>query len=176
MDIFAWLYNRQRAQRIQDMNAATKQAVKKNLQQLVPLNALSDKSFTEIARKIVIEEVRSGNYLFREGDHDNQSVYLLNGKIDLIDGHRKVTDWIEAGTDVSRYPVANQQPRPLSARAVTKVVIARVDALMLDAYLNWEQTSVPDVMEIEADDNEDWMTVFSSQNPFPEYLRRLSSA
>ena len=52
MDIFAWQYNRQRAQRIQDMNAATKHAVKKTLQQLVPLNALSDKSFTEISRTI----------------------------------------------------------------------------------------------------------------------------
>jgi formylglycine-generating enzyme required for sulfatase activity/CRP-like cAMP-binding protein/chromosome segregation ATPase len=177
MDIFAWQYNRQRAQRIQDMNAATKHAVKKTLQQLVPLNALSDKSFTEISRKIVIEEVRSGKYLFREGDHDNQSVYLLNGKIDLIDGRKKVTKELESGTDVSRYPVANQQPRPLSARAVTKVVIARVDALMLDAYLNWEHNSVPEVTEIQADDNEDWMTRILQSESFsripPSIIQRL---
>jgi CRP-like cAMP-binding protein len=140
------------------MSAATKHAAKKNLQELVPLNALSVTSFTEIAPKIVIEEVRSGHYLFRQGDHDNQSVYLLDGKVDLIDGKRKVTGEVEAGTDISRYPIANQQPRPLSARAVTRVVIARIDSLLLDAFLNWDHT------------------VSSSPNPSSEYRRRLSSA
>jgi formylglycine-generating enzyme required for sulfatase activity/CRP-like cAMP-binding protein/chromosome segregation ATPase len=159
------------------MSAATKRAVKKSLQELVPLNALSDKSFAEIARKIAIEEVRSGSYLFHKGDHDHQSVYLLDGKIDLIDGHRKVTGEIEAGTNISRYPVANQQPRPLSARASTKVVVARIDSLLLDAYLNWDHTSVAEVTEINADDNEDWMTRILQSDAFsripPAIIQRL---
>ena len=136
------------------MSAATKHAVKKNLQELVPLNELSESSFKEIAPKIVIEEVRSGHYLFRKGDHDNQSVYLLDGKIDLIDGRKKVTGEVEAGTDISRYAVANQQPRTLSARAASKVIIARVDSMLIDAYLNWDHTSVAEATEIIADDNE----------------------
>ena len=159
------------------MSAATKQAVKKNLQELVPLNALSETSFTEIAPKIVIEEVRSGHYLFRKGDHDNQSVYLLDGKVDLIDGKRKVTGGVEAGTDISRYPVANQQPRPLSARAVTRVVVARVDSVLLDAFLNWDHTAVAEATEIEADDNEDWMTRILQSEAFiripPAVIQRL---
>ena len=159
------------------MSAATKQAIKKNLQELVPLNALSETSFTEIAPKIVIEEVRSGHYLFRKGDHDNQSVYLLDGKVDLIDGKRKVTGGVEAGTDISRYPVANQQPRPLSARAVTRVVVARVDSVLLDAFLNWDHTAVAEATEIEADDNEDWMTRILQSEAFiripPAVIQRL---
>jgi formylglycine-generating enzyme required for sulfatase activity/CRP-like cAMP-binding protein len=159
------------------MGAATKHAVKKNLQELVPLNALSETSFTEIARKIVIEEVRSGHYLFRKGDHDNQSVYLLDGKIDLIDGHRKVTGEVEAGSDISRYPVANQQPRTLSARAVTKVIIARIDSLLLDAFLNWDHTSVAEATEINVDNNEDWMTRILQSDAFiripPAIIQRL---
>jgi formylglycine-generating enzyme required for sulfatase activity/CRP-like cAMP-binding protein/rhodanese-related sulfurtransferase/chromosome segregation ATPase len=159
------------------MSAATKHAANKNLQELVPLNALSETSFTEIAPKIVIEEVRSGHYLFRKGDHDNQSVYLLDGKVDLIDGQRKVTGEVEAGTENSRYPVANQQPRPLSARAVTKVVIARIDSVLLDAFLNWEHTTVAEATEIEADDNEDWMTRILQSEAFirisPSVIQRL---
>ena len=159
------------------MSAATKHAAKKNLQELVPLNALSETSFTEIAPKIVIEEVRSGHYLFRKGDHDNQSVYLLDGKVDLIDGHRNVTGEVVAGTDISRYPVANQQPRPLSARAVTKVVVARVDSMLLDAFLNFDHTSVAEATEIEADDNEDWMTRILKSEAFiripPAVIQRL---
>ena len=159
------------------MSAATKHAAKKNLQELVPLNALSETSFTEIAPKIVIEEVRSGHYVFRKGDHDNQSVYLLDGSIDLIDGQRKVTGEVQAGTDVSRYPVANQQPRPLSARAVTRVVVARIDSVLLEAFLNWDHTSVDEATEIEADDNEDWMTRILQSEAFiripPAVIQRL---
>ena len=131
---------------------------RKLLQELVPLNALSEAKFKELSKKIVIEEVRSGHYLFRKGDRDNQSIYLLEGKVNLIDGFRKVTSEIEAGTDISRYPIANQQPRSLSARAVKKVIIARIDSSLLDVFLTWDQTSTAEAVEIGAESNQDWMT------------------
>jgi formylglycine-generating enzyme required for sulfatase activity/CRP-like cAMP-binding protein len=142
-----------------NMRAAKKMAVdSKLLQELVPLNALSPERFREVSEKIVIEEVLAGSYLFRKGDRDNQSIYLLEGKINLIDGFRKVTSEVEAGTDISRYPIANQQPRSLSARAVKKVVIAKVDSSLLDVFLTWDQSSSAEVVEIGAETNKDWMT------------------
>ena len=141
------------------MHAANKVTVDQNiLQELVPLNALSPERFREVSEKIVIEEVQAGHYLFRKGDRDNQSIYLLEGKINLIDGFRKVTSEVEAGTDISRYAIANQQPRYLSARVVKKCVIARIDSGLLDVFLTWDQSSSAEVVEIGADDNQDWMT------------------
>ena len=141
------------------MRAAKKVTVdRKLLQELVPLNALSSERFKEMSEKIVVEEVLAGRYLFRKGDRDNQSIYLLEGKVNLIDGFRKVTSEVEAGTDISRYPIANQQPRSLSARAVKKVVIARVDSSLLDVFLTWDQSSTAEVVEIGAESNQDWMT------------------
>ena len=97
------------------MRAEKKIAVdNKLLQEFVPLNALSNERFSEVSDKIIIEEVLAGRYLFRKGDRDNQSIYLLEGKVNLIDGFRKVTGEVEAGTDMSRYAISNQQPRPLS--------------------------------------------------------------
>ena len=76
-----------------DMRAAKKIADNKRiLQELVPLNALSDERFNEISEKIVIEVVKSGRYVFRQGDRDNRTVYLLEGKVNLLDESRKVTD------------------------------------------------------------------------------------
>jgi CRP-like cAMP-binding protein len=142
-----------------DMHAAKKVTIDQNiLQELVPLNALSSERFQEIAEKIIIEEVLAGNYLFRKGDNDNQSIYLLEGKVNLIDGFRKVTGEVEAGMDMSRYAIANQQPRHLSARAVKKCVIARIDSGLLDVFLTWDQSSNTEVVEIGSDDNQDWMT------------------
>ena len=150
---------------------------KKTLQELVPLNALSAERFAEVMDKIVVEEIRSGNYLFRKGDRDNQSIYLLDGKVNLIDGRRKVTSEIEAGTDFSRYPVASQQPRTLSARAVTKVVIARIDSSLLDAFLTWDHSPGAEVTEINSDNNQDWMTRMLQSEAFekipPAGIQRL---
>jgi formylglycine-generating enzyme required for sulfatase activity/CRP-like cAMP-binding protein len=141
------------------MRAAKKITVdRKLLQELVPLNALSPERFKEMSEKIVIEEVLAGRYLFRKGNRDNQSIYLLEGKVNLIDGFRKVTSEVEAGTDISRYPIANQQPRSLSARAVKKVVIASVDSSLLDVFLTWDQSSTAEVVDIGAESNTDWMT------------------
>ena len=130
----------------------------KFLQELVPLNALSPERFRDVSEKIIIEEVMANHYLFRKGDRDNQSIYLLEGKVNLIDGFRKVTNEVEAKTDTSRYAIANQQPRHLSARAVKKCVIARVDSGMLDLFLTWDQSCSAVVVEIGAVDNQDWMT------------------
>jgi formylglycine-generating enzyme required for sulfatase activity/CRP-like cAMP-binding protein/chromosome segregation ATPase len=131
---------------------------KKLLQEFVPLNALSTERFREVSDKIIIEEVLAGRYLFRKDDRDNQSIYLLEGKVNLIDGFRKVTGEIESGTDMSRYAISNQQPRPLSARAVVKCIIARIDSGLLDVFLTWDQSSSAEVIEIGADDDQDWMT------------------
>ena len=141
------------------MRAAKKISVNsKLLQELVPLNALSAERFREVSEKILVEEVLAGHYLFRKGDTDNQSIYLLEGKVNLIDGFRKVTSEVEAGTDISRYPIANQQPRSLSARAVKKVIVAKGDSSLLDAFLTWDQSSTAEVLEIGAETNKDWMT------------------
>jgi CRP-like cAMP-binding protein len=141
------------------MHAAKKITVdRKLLQELVPLNAISQERFKEMSEKIVIEEVLAGKYLFRKGDQDNQSIYLLEGKVNLIDGFRKVTSEVEAGTDISRYPIANQQPRSLSARAAKKVIIARIDSSLLDVFLTWDQSRTTEVVEIGAESNQDWMT------------------
>ncbi len=141
------------------MRAAKKTTVnKKLLQEFVPLNALSPERFNEVSEKIIIEEVLAGRFLFRKGDNDNQSIYLLEGKINLIDGFRKVTGEIESGTDMSRYAISNQQPRPLSARAAQKSIIARIDSGLLDVFLTWDQSSSAEVVEIGANDDRDWMT------------------
>mgnify|MGYP001824994145 CR=1 FL=1 len=75
------------------MRAAKKKSVDniKILQDFVPLNALSDERFNELAEKITIDVVRAGRDLFRRGDRDNRTIYLLEGKVSFIDKHRKVT-------------------------------------------------------------------------------------
>lgn len=134
----------------------------------MPLNALSEDRFQELAGKIIIEEVKAGRYLFRKGDRDNQSIYLLDGKVSLIDGIRKVVSEIEAGSDASRFPLAAQQPRPVSVRVTKKAVIARIDSGLLDVFLTWDQSNTADVVDINLAETSDWMTRLLQSEAFSQ--------
>ena len=158
------------------MSAAQKIIDKKTLQTLVPFNALSPVHFNEVAQKTVVEEVRAGRPVFKEGDRDNQSVYLLSGEISLVSGN-EVVGAVTAGSDASRHPLAHQQPRQVSARAKTNVVVARVDSSLLDIMLTWDQSSGYEVSEIDENEDDDWMTRILQSQAFlklpPSNIQRL---
>ncbi|MGD8854206.1 MAG: cyclic nucleotide-binding domain-containing protein, partial [Gammaproteobacteria bacterium] len=140
------------------MGAATKLLEKKVLRDLIPLDALSAMHLEEISRKAFIEKVRAGRYVFKKGDRDGHSIYVIEGSIELLDEHRQVVGTIEAGSETARHPLAHKQPRQLSARAASAVTVARIDSSLLDVLLTWDESSGYDVVEIDADENEDWMT------------------
>ncbi len=150
------------------------------LRQLIPLNALSESRFEDVLQKMEIMDIPAGKYLFREGDRDNKSVYVLEGKINIINNKRAsggVASTVEAGTDVSYYPIANQQPRALSACASTDVIVACIDSSLIDVMLTWDQSSGCEVTEIDADENDDWMTRMLQSEAFvrlpPTHIQRL---
>ncbi|MGB5729125.1 MAG: cyclic nucleotide-binding domain-containing protein, partial [Thiogranum sp.] len=142
----------------QTMGAAKKLNPKKVLRDLVPINALSEAHIGEVTKKAAIEDVRSGRYVFRKGDRDYQSVYLLDGTVELIGDGRNVVSTVKAGSEDALHPLAHKQPRQLSVRASGKVTVARIDSSLLDVLLTWDESAGYDVVEIDANDDDDWMT------------------
>ena len=140
------------------MGAAKKLLDKKVLKDLVPLNALSAVHLDEISRKAEIETIRSGRYAFKAGERDHKSVYLLEGKVELLDDGRNIVGSVIGGSEAAHHPLAHKQPRQLSARASGSITIARIDSGLLDVLLTWDESSGYDVVEIGADDDGDWMT------------------
>jgi len=139
------------------MSALPKMADKKSLKNLVPLNGLSNTHFEELARKATILELKPGKFLFKKGERDNATCYVLSGEIALHDGSDiKLT--IQGGTEEARHPIAPQQPRQISARAKTNCTIISIDSGLLDVMLAWEQSAGYEVAEIESEGEEDWMT------------------
>ncbi|MGW8309845.1 MAG: SUMF1/EgtB/PvdO family nonheme iron enzyme [Thiogranum sp.] len=142
------------------MGAAKKLIDKKVLRGLVPINALSAPHLEEVSRKAVIEEIRANTYVFKKGDTDNQTIYLLEGKVELLDEKRVVVDSVRAGSEAALHPLAHKQPRQVGARAVGKVRVARIDTSLLDVLLTWDESAGYDVVEIDGKDrdDDDWMT------------------
>jgi len=138
------------------MSALPKMADKKSLKNLVPLNGLTATHFEELAKKATVLELKPGKYLFKKGERDSSTCYILEGEIALVDGSDiKLT--IEGGTEEAKHPIAPQQPRQLGARAKTHCTIISVDSGLLDVMLSWEQSASYEVDDIESDE-EDWMT------------------
>lgn len=153
---------------------------KEILRDLIPLNALSDDRFREIASNLSIMDVNAGNYLFGEGDTDNRSIYLLDGVVNFIDGSGKVSGVVSAGTDPARYPLANRQPRMITARAATKSVIASIDSTLLDVMLTLDQSTETGAVKISPPTEQDWMSRMLQSDAFsrlpPSEIQRLIQA
>ena len=160
-------------------NTAPQKKFKGNeiLRDLIPLNALTKDRFKEISGSLSIEDISAGSYLFGEGDRDNRSIYLLDGVINFIDASGRVTGVVSAGTDPARYPIANQQPRMITARTATKSVVAIIDSTLLDVMLTLDQSPTTETSSICADTGEDWMTRVLQSDAFiklpPTDIQRL---
>jgi len=130
------------------------------LKTLVPPSALNAENFQELAGKAYIEEVSAGKTIFKAGETDRKTVYLLDGQVTMttVDG---AINAVASGTDAARHPLGNLQPRKHTAVAKTACKITRFDSDLLDILLTWDQLSGIEVNEISADEEEDdsdWMT------------------
>ncbi len=113
------------------------------LRELEPLASLSDERLRELLNLADVEKVGVGACLFREGDVDNQSVYLLKGDVQLSDAQGSVDTVIGARSEAARFVLDPKQPRRVTAVAITNVELIRFDNTVLDYLLTWDElTSV----------------------------------
>lgn len=132
------------------------------LKTLVPPSALNAENFQELAGKAYVEDVPAGKTLFKAGDLDRKTTYLLEGEVTITSGKGGSTTLV-GGSELARHPLVNQQPRQHTVVAKTNCRITRFDSDLLDILLTWDQLSGIEVSEItqsdgSAGDDADWMT------------------
>ncbi|HLW74461.1 MAG TPA: cyclic nucleotide-binding domain-containing protein [Gammaproteobacteria bacterium] len=119
------------------------------LKQFSPLSGLKPENQNDLASKSQVQDIEAGRYIFRQGDADKRTVYLVKGEVELRSGD-KVVRTIAGGTEESRHPLAPQIPRHLSVRAKTNAEYFTVDSDLLDIMLTWDQTGAFEVGELQA--------------------------
>jgi len=127
------------------------------LQTLVPINSLTPENFRELANQAIIERLPAESQLFKQGDHDSLSIYLLSGEVDLTSTSTNLSLHVKAGSDEARYALAQLKPRQYTGTASTPVTIARVDGHLLDRLLTWDQTTGYEVTEFDGSQDTEWM-------------------
>jgi CRP-like cAMP-binding protein len=135
------------------------------LRQFIPLNELTSDNLQSLALKTPIETLAKGKALFKRGDRDNFSFYLLYGELLLL-GEDNDKKTIRGGTSPTRFPLEHHRPRRYTAIADSDCHFFRVDNDMLDILLTWDQNAGMMVADLEAedgaaneDDSSDWMTM-----------------
>ncbi|HNP65141.1 MAG TPA: cyclic nucleotide-binding domain-containing protein [Woeseiaceae bacterium] len=133
-----------------------------------PLDGLKRDNLAALARKVQIREMSPGQMLFKEGDTEKRTLYVISGILEIVD-QAKVIGTVEGGTDAARNPVAPVYPRRVSARARDRVQFISIDSDLLDVMLTWDQTGTYEVSELAGKSdqtNEDWMTMLLQTKAF----------
>jgi CRP-like cAMP-binding protein len=141
------------------------------LRSFSPLDGLKPENLQTLARKTVLRELTGGRVLFKEGDSDKRTYYLVSGVLELFKDDRSVTV-LRGGSPEARNPIAPFTPRRYSARAVSdRVEFIAIDSDMLDMMLTWDQTGSYEVGELNSANeqqpaSDDWMTTLLQTKAF----------
>ncbi len=133
-----------------------------------PLDGLKRDNLAALARKVQIREMSPGQLLFKEGDTEKRTLYVVSGILELVD-QAKVVGTVEGGSELARNPVAPVYPRRVTARARDRVQFISIDSDLLDVMLTWDQTGTYEVSELAGKSdqgNEDWMTMLLQTKAF----------
>src|SRR5258705_5049501 len=124
-----------------------------------PLDGLKAENLHALARKTHIRELGAGRVLFKEGDTDKRTFYLVAGSVELRADDRLIGT-IRAGTPEARAALAPGLPRKFTARAAIDLEYIMIDSDLLDVLLTWDQTGQYEVAELRGDGLDvtgDWM-------------------
>ncbi|MGH8651436.1 MAG: cyclic nucleotide-binding domain-containing protein [Gammaproteobacteria bacterium] len=77
-----------------DLNGAT--------EKLVPINRLSPEHRRQLVERARVVDYRAGEYVFKQGDRDELSLYLLQGELELSSTGGGLTA-VAAGSDEAKY-------------------------------------------------------------------------
>lgn len=141
----------------------------KFLKTLEPLSSLSIDKLEELANKSTVEELPAGRVIFRQGEKDSRAIYLLTGQLELqVTGNPK-TESLKAKTAETRYPIAQEWPRPSTCRTKTNSVLLYIDSNLLEILLSdnpsgqhYEVTEIG----VEEDPESEWMLRFLQSPAF----------
>ena len=147
---------------------ASEQVSTELLRGFSPLDGLKRDNLAALARKVQIREMSPGQLLFKEGDTEKRTLYVVSGILELVD-QAKVVGTVEGGSEMARNPIAPVYPRRVTARARDRVQFISIDSDLLDVMLTWDQTGTYEVSELAGKSDqsgEDWMTMLLQTKAF----------
>ena len=139
---------------------------KKLLQTLEPFAGLGYDKLDELVSKAALEDFPAGKILFKQGESDKRTLFLINGQVDLLETGVPKPRIIKAKSTEARQALAQTLPRPCSARTRTDATILSIDSDLLEILLDDNPSGTYEVDELGGDDSGYWMTRFLQSRAF----------
>jgi CRP-like cAMP-binding protein len=133
-----------------------------------PLDGLKAENLHALAKKTTLRELPAGRLLFKPGDTDKRTYYLVSGAVEIYDD-AGVLSTIRGGTPHARNPLAPTLPRRFGARTVDDIRYITIDSDLLDVMITWDQTGTYEVNELNKTGEhsaDDWMTTLLQTKAF----------
>ena len=111
--------------------------------------------------------IEAGNILFREGDSEKRTLYLVSGSLELA--NNSGTKIIRSGSDDAKTAISPMLPRRATAKALDRVSYISIDTDLLDVMLTWDQTGdyeVNELRETTGAEDDDWMMTLLQSKVF----------
>lgn len=102
------------------------------LKNFTPLHGLSNEHLARLAKRVEVEDIAKGAVLCSEGGTDSDSIYLLEGGVELHSQSSSMKRVLQAGTPDAFFPLGPGLPRPYTITATTTARIFRIDNAKLD--------------------------------------------
>ena len=140
------------------------------LKTLAPLDGLKRDNLAALARKVSVRQMSTGRTLFKEGDTDKRTIWLVSGMLEVSENGRTIA-MMRGGTREARTPLYPQLPRKVTARATEEISYVSIDSELLDVMITWDQTGTYEVSELQAQlegatGGDDWMTTLLQTKAF----------
>jgi CRP-like cAMP-binding protein len=151
------------------MSSEEREASVQLLKTFAPLDGLKRENLTALAKKVSVRSMSAGRLLFKEGDTERRSIWLVSGMVEIREGEQTIA-MIRGGTREARNPLYPQIPRRVNARAVDEISYLSIDSELLDVMITWDQTGTYEVAELQAqmdgNSSDDWMTTLLQTKAF----------
>src|SRR5450432_1070180 len=135
-----------------------------------PLDGLKADNIYALSKKTQVKSLESGRLLFKQGETERRTYYLVSGTIELRANDRPVGS-IRAGTAEARTALGPGLPRKYTGRASSDIEYIMIDSDLLDVLITWDQTGSYEVEELSenksgANTGGDWMTTLLQTKAF----------
>ena len=140
------------------------------LKRFTPLSGLKRQNLEALLKKTSIRKMDAGSTLFKEGDTEKRTFFLVTGGVELKSESGEAIP-VTGETEIARNALSASLPRKHTAKATDNIEFLSIDTDLLDVMLTWDQTGIYEVKELQ--DNidptttiDDWMTVLLQTQAF----------
>jgi len=161
---------------------ALKQQYIEQIKSLMPISGLAPQYQNEVVQQAEILKFKKKQQIFKQGDVDPYTYYLLDGELEL-EANGQLLKTITGGSADAQSALSQLQPRQMGAKSKGKTLVLRVARAVMDRLLTMDDPGASagafEVSEVDDDEDGggDWMTRMLQSELFsripPANIQRL---